>query len=36
MRAALAVGDRMIWIGAGYVQVRRRDGRIENVYQRDA
>jgi hypothetical protein len=36
MRGALNVGDRIIWIGGGFAQVRRGDGRIESVFQRDA
>jgi hypothetical protein len=34
MRAALSVGDRILWIGAGFANVRRRDGRVEAIYQR--
>jgi hypothetical protein len=36
MRVALSIGDRLIWIGVGFVQVRRRDGRIESIYRQDA
>jgi hypothetical protein len=34
MRTALSVGDRIIWIGAGFANVRRRDGHVEAIYQR--
>jgi hypothetical protein len=34
LRAALGVGDRVVWVGAGFANIRRRDGRIEAIFQR--
>ena len=36
MRRVLNSGDEIIWLGLGYVNVRRIDGRVETIYQRES